>query len=307
MSNELKPCARIRLDDEVYVHGYVDEIRRDTVIIRNDGGYFGTALHEVMPYVASVCADDVPEQLQVIKNAESYKLADDSGPQVIAASEKHELADSRERLEADVREICWGHAFYRYDAQKRYLDERGLDVREDIVTTNYDGHVLATVIMHLLDRQAAITERELCAKCEWPNLAAMPDLEQQERIAEQDRRIVEYAEQVDSLTAKRDELRRQLDITRDIAREFRDERDELQSIIDHMPKTEQECEACQEAHDRLMFNAKVHQDELRDKLKHKQLVIDRQRDSFAKMEREYRELQDVCGELERTIENLRGD
>lgn len=85
------------------------------------------------------------------------------------------------------------------------------------------------------------------------------------------------------------------------------ERDELQSIIDHMPKTEQECEACQDAHDRLMFNAKVHQDELRDKLKHKQLVIDRQRDSFAKMEREYRELQDVCGELERTIENLRGD
>lgn len=102
------------------------------------------------------------EQPQVIKNAESYKLADDSRPQVIAASEKHELADSRERLEADVRGICWGHAFYRYDAQKRYLDERGLDVREDIVTTNYDGHVLATVIMHLLDRQAAITSSEWC-------------------------------------------------------------------------------------------------------------------------------------------------
>lgn len=27
----------------------------------------------------------------------------------------------------------------------------------------------------------------------------------------------------------------------------------------------------------------------------------------AMMEREYRELQDVCGELERTLENLRGD
>ena len=28
--------------DEVYIHGYVDEIRKDTVIIKNEGGYFGT-------------------------------------------------------------------------------------------------------------------------------------------------------------------------------------------------------------------------------------------------------------------------
>ena len=30
------------IGDEVFVHGYVDEIRKDAVIIRNNGGYFGT-------------------------------------------------------------------------------------------------------------------------------------------------------------------------------------------------------------------------------------------------------------------------
>lgn len=43
----------MRIGDEVYVHGYVDEIRYDdtkrvsTVIIRNDGGYFGTVPSEI--------------------------------------------------------------------------------------------------------------------------------------------------------------------------------------------------------------------------------------------------------------------
>ena len=37
----------MKIGDEVYVHGYVDEIRDDTVIIRNEGGYFGTSKSEV--------------------------------------------------------------------------------------------------------------------------------------------------------------------------------------------------------------------------------------------------------------------
>ena len=39
----------MKIGDEVYVHGYVDEIREDTVIIRNEGGYFGTSKGEVAP------------------------------------------------------------------------------------------------------------------------------------------------------------------------------------------------------------------------------------------------------------------
>ena len=38
----------MKIGDRVYVHGYVDEIRKDTVIIRNDGGYFGTVKSEIV-------------------------------------------------------------------------------------------------------------------------------------------------------------------------------------------------------------------------------------------------------------------
>lgn len=37
----------MKIGDEVYIHGFVDEIRKDTVIIRNKGGYFGTDAEEV--------------------------------------------------------------------------------------------------------------------------------------------------------------------------------------------------------------------------------------------------------------------
>lgn len=38
----------MKIGDEVYIHGYIDEIRKDTVIIRNNGGYFGTVPSEVI-------------------------------------------------------------------------------------------------------------------------------------------------------------------------------------------------------------------------------------------------------------------
>lgn len=37
----------LRIGDEIFVHGYVDEVRKDTIIIRNEGGYFGTVREEV--------------------------------------------------------------------------------------------------------------------------------------------------------------------------------------------------------------------------------------------------------------------
>ena len=39
----------MKIGDEVFVHGYVDEIRDGHVIIRNDGGYFGTVRSEIRP------------------------------------------------------------------------------------------------------------------------------------------------------------------------------------------------------------------------------------------------------------------
>lgn len=38
----------MKIGDRVYVHGFVDEIRKDTVIIRNEGGYFGTVKSEIV-------------------------------------------------------------------------------------------------------------------------------------------------------------------------------------------------------------------------------------------------------------------
>lgn len=36
-----------KIGQEVLIHGYIDEIRKDTIIIQNDGGYFGTVEHEI--------------------------------------------------------------------------------------------------------------------------------------------------------------------------------------------------------------------------------------------------------------------
>lgn len=38
----------MKIGDRVFVCGYIDEIRKDTIIIRNAGGYFGTIPSEVM-------------------------------------------------------------------------------------------------------------------------------------------------------------------------------------------------------------------------------------------------------------------
>ena len=38
----------MKIGDRIFVRGYIDEIRKDTVIIRNTGGYFGTDPCEVI-------------------------------------------------------------------------------------------------------------------------------------------------------------------------------------------------------------------------------------------------------------------
>ena len=42
-----------KIGDRIFVRGYIDEIRKDTVIVRNDGGYFGTILSEVTGELSS--------------------------------------------------------------------------------------------------------------------------------------------------------------------------------------------------------------------------------------------------------------
>lgn len=60
----------MKIGDRCFVHGYVDEIRKDTVIIKNKGGYFGTDPGEVIVAYNSAhpnwipCSERLPEGWQ---------------------------------------------------------------------------------------------------------------------------------------------------------------------------------------------------------------------------------------------------
>ena len=38
----------MKIGDTVFIHGYIDEIRKDMIIVRNNGGYFGTVPSEII-------------------------------------------------------------------------------------------------------------------------------------------------------------------------------------------------------------------------------------------------------------------
>ena len=78
----------MKIGDRVFVHGYVDEIRKDTVIIRNNGGYFGTIPSEIIKGDLVRCKDCVDWQESWMPNGvsvgchycatmDSYMKADD--------------------------------------------------------------------------------------------------------------------------------------------------------------------------------------------------------------------------------------
>lgn len=51
----------MKIGDEVFVHGYVDEIRKDCIIIRNEGGYFGTSRGEIVSVEVKALYKDYQE------------------------------------------------------------------------------------------------------------------------------------------------------------------------------------------------------------------------------------------------------
>ena len=60
----------MKIGDRVFVRGYIDEIRKDTVIIRNAGGYFGTIPSEVI--TGELPSAEKPFNLPEIYIAEGY-------------------------------------------------------------------------------------------------------------------------------------------------------------------------------------------------------------------------------------------
>lgn len=74
----------MKIGDRVFVRGYIDEIRKDTVIIRNNGGYFGTIPSEVrtgdLPSVQPETAKRIAETAQNVSDEDliSRKAAIDA-------------------------------------------------------------------------------------------------------------------------------------------------------------------------------------------------------------------------------------
>jgi hypothetical protein len=56
---------RLKIGQEVLIHGYIDEIRKDTVIIRNEGGYFGTVQEEISVNPQEPCDDAASRDFQI--------------------------------------------------------------------------------------------------------------------------------------------------------------------------------------------------------------------------------------------------
>ena len=44
----------MKIGDEVWIHGYIDEMRKDIAIIKNEGGYFGAVYDEIVETVEAV-------------------------------------------------------------------------------------------------------------------------------------------------------------------------------------------------------------------------------------------------------------
>lgn len=65
-----------RIGDEVYIHGIIDEIRKDTIIIKNEGGYFGTISDEIMPSAQPERTEYIPETKAVWTKRDCVDLSE---------------------------------------------------------------------------------------------------------------------------------------------------------------------------------------------------------------------------------------
>lgn len=56
----------MKIGDKVYIKGIVDEIRNDTIIIKNKGGYFGTVRSEIVKSLE----EERPKGEPIVKKAD---------------------------------------------------------------------------------------------------------------------------------------------------------------------------------------------------------------------------------------------
>ena len=73
-----REVIRMRIGDRCFVHGYIDEIRKDTIIIRNNGGYFGTNPDEVIVVNDTAHPNWIPCSERLPEEEGSYLVTDDA-------------------------------------------------------------------------------------------------------------------------------------------------------------------------------------------------------------------------------------
>ena len=58
----------MKIGDEVYIHGYIDEMRKDIAIIKNEGGYFGAVYDEIQPKQINMSViEDIKSEIETQK------------------------------------------------------------------------------------------------------------------------------------------------------------------------------------------------------------------------------------------------
>lgn len=168
--------AVTNVDEEYYGEIVCDVIRfidRQAAITKKEAYQRG---YDDGLHANTKAAFSMARQAFGIRKPKKYNLAHES--KAVNYKNDDSLQDSREKLEADAMDFCK----HFYTTERRY-DE----------------------LIRLLKQQAAITERELISQ-------GVFDLGTQQRIIEQDRSIVEYAERVGELEAELDTKQGALDI-----------------------------------------------------------------------------------------------
>lgn len=134
----------MKIGDRIFVRGYIDEIRKDTVIVRNDGGYFGTIPSEVTGELPS--AQGKPFNLPEIHIADGYDTIEGEDGNVgfgVYVPDENQIyvagdVEGEIRARALLHEIChWVQAMCG-----RPFDEDEANEFSDII---YDALPSATV------------------------------------------------------------------------------------------------------------------------------------------------------------------
>ena len=90
----------MKIGDRIFVRGYIDEIRKDTVIVRNDGGYFGTIPSEVTGELPSAQPEPLTDKEQRIF------LAAMGREEKVCKQVDEECRDCREAYEDSLVKTC---------------------------------------------------------------------------------------------------------------------------------------------------------------------------------------------------------